>query len=96
MINDKNYVKAQNRLYMTATPRIYSEKVKNKATEYKIEIHSMDKESVYGKEIYRLDFSKAIDKKLLSDYKVIILSIDEKYMSGQYTRCINKHWSEII
>ena len=41
----------------------------------------MDEESVYGKEIYRLDFSKAIEQKLLSDYKVIILSIDEQYMS---------------
>ena len=31
MINDKNYVKAKKRLYMTATPRIYSEKIKSKA-----------------------------------------------------------------
>ena len=42
----------------------------------------MDDESVFGGEIYRLDFSSAIEKKLLSDYKVIILSIDEKYMSN--------------
>ena len=81
MINDKNYVKAKKRLYMTATPRIYNEKIKNKAKKNEVEIHSMDEESVYGKEIYRLDFSKAIEQKLLADYKVIILSIDEQYMS---------------
>ena len=81
MINDKNYVKAKKRLYMTATPRIYNEKIKNKAKKYEVEIYSMDEESKYGKEIYRLDFSKAIEQKLLSDYKVIILSIDEQYMS---------------
>ena len=40
-------------------------------------------ETVYGKEIYRLDFSKAIERKLLSDYKVIILSIDQQYMSDE-------------
>ena len=80
-INDKNYVKAKKRLYMTATPKIYSEKIKSKARKYEVDIHSMDEEYVYGKEIYRLDFSDAIEKKLLADYKVIILTIDEQYMS---------------
>ena len=80
-INDKNYVKAKKRLYMTATPKIYSEKIKSKARKYEVEIHSMDEEEVFGKEIYRLDFSNAIEKKLLADYKVIILTIDEQYMS---------------
>ena len=80
-INDQDYVRAKKRLYMTATPRIYSERTKTKAKKHDVEIHSMDDEAVFGKEIYRLDFSSAIEKKLLSDYKVIILSIDEKYMS---------------
>ena len=80
-INDKDYVKADKRLYMTATPKIYSERIKSKAKKHDVEIHSMDDEAVFGKEIYRLDFSSAIEKKLLSDYKVIILSIDEQYMS---------------
>ena len=66
---------------MTATPKIYSEKIKSKARKHEVEIHSMDDEIVFGKEIYRLDFSKAIEKKLLADYKVIILTIDEQYMS---------------
>ena len=80
-INDQNYVRAEKRLYMTATPKIYSEKVKSKAKKHEIEVHSMDDEAVFGKEIYRLDFSTAIEKKLLADYKVIILSIDEQYIS---------------
>ena len=80
-INDENYVKAKKRLYMTATPKIYSEKIKSKARKHEVEIHSMDDEAVFGKEIYRLDFSEAIEKKLLADYKVIILTIDEQYMS---------------
>lgn len=80
-INDENYMKARKRLYMTATPKIYSEKIKSKARKHEVEIHSMDDEAVFGKEIYRLDFSKAIEKKLLADYKVIILTIDEQYMS---------------
>ncbi len=80
-INDEDYLKAKKRLYMTATPKIYSERIKSKAKKHDVEIHSMDDEAVFGKEIYRLDFSSAIEKKLLADYKVIILSIDEQYMS---------------
>ncbi len=80
-INDKNYVQALKRLYMTATPKIYSENLKSKAKKHDVQIHSMDEETIFGKEIYRLDFSSAIEKKLLADYKVIILTIDEQYTS---------------
>ena len=84
LINNSNYVKAKKRLYMTATPRIYKENIKKKAQkQYEADIHSMDDESVFGKEIYRLEFSKAIKHNLLSDYKVIILSIDQQYMSDE-------------
>ena len=80
-INDPHYVRAKKRLYMTATPKIYSDRIKSKAKKHDVEIHSMDDEANFGKEIYKLSFSEAIEKKLLSDYKVIILSIDERYMS---------------
>ena len=83
LVNRDDYVKAKKRLYMTATPKIYSPKVNNKAEKDNIEIHSMDDEDVYGDEIYRLDFSKAIEQKLLSDYKVIILDIPENFISDQ-------------
>ena len=81
LINDSSYVSAAKRLYMTATPRIYAESAKRKANTADVEIHSMDDGTVYGKDIYRLDFSSAIKQKLLSDYKVIILTISETYAS---------------
>ena len=81
MINNAIYVSAAKRLYMTATPRIYTGDAKRKANEANVEIHSMDDGTVYGKELYRLDFSKAIKQKLLSDYKVIILTISETFAS---------------
>ena len=80
-INNANYVKAAKRLYMTATPRIYGEGAKNKANEARVTIASMDDEKIYGKRFYRLGFASAIKKKLLSDYKVIILTISETYAS---------------
>ncbi len=81
LINKDDYIKAYKRLYMTATPRIYSDTAQTKAQKDQVELCSMDDESIYGKEFYRLDFSKAIERKLLSDYKVIILTIDQKYIS---------------
>ncbi len=89
-INDENYVRAKKRLYMTATPKIYSEKVKNKVKKHNFKPHSMDDEKVFGEEIYRLDFSKAIEKKLLSDYKVVILYINEQYISDNVQEALKE------
>ena len=63
LINNHSYVQAAKRLYMTATPRIYADSAKRKASAANVEIHSMDDGTVYGTEFYRLDFSKAIKKK---------------------------------
>ncbi len=80
-VHDRDFIKAKKRLYMTATPRIYSESSKKKAEENEIKVYSMDDKEKYGKELYRLDFSNAIEKDLLSDYKVSILAISENYVS---------------
>ena len=75
-------LKAANRLYMTATPKVYGGAVKAKAGNLGIPLYSMDDVSRFGPELYRLDFSDAIDKNLLSDYRVIVLGIDESYAQG--------------
>jgi predicted helicase len=47
-IHDNDYLHADRRLYMTATPRIYSDAVKGKADEHSAELVSMDDELRYG------------------------------------------------
>lgn len=79
LINNENYVSCKKRLYMTATPRLYKDNAKTKAQEEGVELCSMDNQQIYGSEFYRLNFSEAIERKLLSDYKVIILTIDQEY-----------------
>ncbi|MDK8364495.1 DEAD/DEAH box helicase [Corynebacterium sp. UMB10119B.1] len=76
-IHDNDYVKAKKRLYMTATPRLFDETVKGKAIEHSAELYSMDDEAVYGPEFHRLGFGEAVDKGLLTDYKVLIMTVDE-------------------
>ena len=85
-IHKPNFIKAKKRLYMTATPRIYDDASKGKAKEAEIEIFSMDDVSIYGEELHRLDFSEAVRRGLLSDYKVMVLAVDEKYVNKAFQR----------
>lgn len=82
-------IKAKKRLYMTATPKVYSESSKAKAKESDNIIYSMDDEEIFGEEIYTLNFSKAIALDLLTDYKVIILAVRKENLSG-VTNSVNK------
>lgn len=68
-------IMGKKRLYMTATPRLYADNAKKKAEENYITLCSMDDTEIYGGEIYRIGFGEAVDKNLLSDYKVLILTV---------------------
>ncbi|WRD04773.1 DEAD/DEAH box helicase [Helicobacter pylori] len=91
--SDKN-IKAKKRLYMTATPKIYSESSKAKAKKSDNVIYSMDDAEIFGDEIYTLNFSKAIALDLLTDYKVIILAVRKENLSG-VTNSVNKKISQL-
>ena len=73
---DEN-VKARKRLYMTATPRIYGETAKRKGAEEDYTIASMDDESIYGPTAYQIKFGEAVERGLLTDYKVVVLTVME-------------------
>ncbi|WP_407045792.1 DEAD/DEAH box helicase family protein [Helicobacter pylori] len=87
-------IKAKKRLYMTATPKVYSESSKAKAKESDNVIYSMDDAEIFGEEIYTLNFSKAIALDLLTDYKVIILAVRKENLSG-VTNSVNKKISQL-
>ena len=78
-VHDNKFIKGKKRLYMTATPRLYSDDTKKKAKEREIPVWSMDDENHFGKIFYYLGFSQAVSQGLLSDYKVVILGVDERY-----------------
>jgi predicted helicase len=80
-IHDNKYVEGKKRLYMTATPRIFGNKAKRKADEGRVELASMDDFEKYGNEFFNRGFNWAVENNLLSDYKVVILAIDESLVS---------------
>lgn len=85
-VHDADYIRGSKRLYMTATPRIYMDATKSKAKEAEAELCSMDDEALFGRELHRLGFGEAISKELLSDYKVMVLAVDEKFVSKTFQR----------
>lgn len=77
-VHDNNFIKAKHRIYMTATPRLYTSEARKKAEENDAILCSMDDVSMYGEEIYRIGFGEAVEKQLLTDYKVLILAVGDK------------------
>ena len=71
------HVPAKRRLFCTATPRIISRKGTKKDGEETYDIHSMDNEELYGEVAYKLTFSEAIERKLLHDYEVFVVGVDD-------------------
>lgn len=75
-VHSNEFLKAKKRLYMTATPRLYDDNSKSKAKESEAYLCSMDDKELYGEEIYRIGFGKAVENNLLTDYKVLILTLN--------------------
>ena len=79
-VHNNDFIQAKKRLYMTATPRLYSANIKVKAKENEnIDVLcSMDDENIYGAEFHRLTFNDAVAQGLLTDYKVLVLTVSEE------------------
>ncbi len=82
-VHDDNFIKAKKRLYMTATPRIYADTAKMKVDEANAYLCSMDDENIYGPEFHKLGFGDAVKYGLLTDYKVLVLAVDEEYVKKE-------------
>ncbi|MCQ3954920.1 MAG: helicase, partial [Chloroflexi bacterium] len=77
-VHNPKFIQAKKRMYMTATPRLYSDEAKSKAAQADAVLASMDDANLYGDEIYRIGFGEAVERGLLSDYKVLILTLSDK------------------
>ncbi|MBU6440703.1 MAG: DEAD/DEAH box helicase family protein, partial [Betaproteobacteria bacterium] len=80
-VHENHLLRAFKRLYMTATPRIFTDASKTKAADKKATLYSMDDESKFGPEFFRLSFGQAVSRGLLSEYKVLIVAVDEDRMA---------------
>ena len=61
-VHDNDFIAGKKRLYMTATPRIFGDRARRKASESNLTsaVASMDDERLYGPEFHRLGFGRAV------------------------------------
>lgn len=82
-VHNNDYIHASKRLYMTATPRIYDDSTKARAGQRNAILASMDDVETYGEELFRLGFGEAVSRSLLTDYKVLVLTVSEDQIADQ-------------
>lgn len=77
------FVETRKRLYMTATPRVYTAKSKRSMETKGYVVHDMEDEEIYGPEFFRLSFRDAVEspgvdgRPMLCDYRVVVLTVPE-------------------
>uniref|UniRef100_UPI0035D024CA DEAD/DEAH box helicase n=2 Tax=unclassified Bartonella TaxID=2645622 RepID=UPI0035D024CA len=95
-VHDNSIIQGKKRLYMTATPKIFTDDAKKKADEINAVLASMDDEELYGKELYTYTFSKAVQNELLAPYKIIVLGINEEEVSQSIQHLMTDENYELI
>ena len=83
-VHDQGFIRGAKRLYMTATPRLFNPETKDKAKGADAVLASMDDAKVFGPVFHRLGFGEAVNRDLLTDYKVLVLTVDEDYVARNF------------
>lgn len=77
VVLDAEKLRADRRLFMTATPRYFTGRLKREARQADIEIASMDDPEAFGPVLHYLSFGHAISRGLLSDYQVVVVGVSD-------------------
>ena len=88
-VHNQAYLQGQKRLYMTATPRIYGDVAQEKAENEGAIVYGMNNVEIFGPEFHVITFSEAVRRKLLVDYKVIVLAVDEGTVSARLQKLLD-------
>jgi superfamily II DNA or RNA helicase len=74
---EDKYIPIKKRLFMTATERLVSPRLKANVDNAENVIFSMDDVSKYGPTLATLNFGQAIEKGIICDYKIVVCTITE-------------------
>ncbi len=80
-LSDEN-VRVSKRLFLTATPRVFSSATKASSESLGYELVSMDDDRVFGRTFFRFSFGEAIEAQMLTDYRVVVLGVDEQQIEN--------------
>lgn len=94
-VHDNAYVSGTKRLYMTATPRVFNDAIKEKAAEKDAFLYSMDSDELFGPVFHRIGFGQAVSEGILTDYKVLVLGVDVKEVADLLTPSVVQASTEL-
>ena len=94
-VHDNDAIRGRKRVYMTATPRIYGENARSKARKADAILASMDDPELFGGVLFHHGFARAVESKILTDYRVIVLAMDESVVSGAVQKRLADENSEL-
>ena len=94
-IHDDKWVAGRKRVYMTATPKIFNEDTKFQASEKAAVLCSMDDVDTFGIPFYRIGFGEAVEKGLLTDYKVLVLGVSESQIATSFQNLLADESNEL-
>ena len=94
-IHDDKWVAGRKRVYMTATPKIFNEDTKFQASEKAAVLCSMDDVDTFGLPFYRIGFGEAVEKGLLTDYKVLVLGVSESQIATSFQNLLADESNEL-
>ena len=97
---DNSKINSKRRLFMTATERIQTPRIKRKLESANQDYFSMDDEKKYGTTFHSLTFGKAIEQKIIADYRIILAScnynddsdVDALYNAAEISGISEEEW----
>ncbi|MGW9030044.1 Helicase associated domain protein [Streptomyces sp. NPDC055722] len=88
-IHNQTVIPAYRRLYLTATPRIWEERLSREVAEGVRDLltremaASMDDERVFGPVLYKLSLASAVSRGLLARYQIIVLELKDPVVTPE-------------
>ncbi|MEU1183771.1 Helicase associated domain protein [Streptomyces sp. NPDC005820] len=100
-IHDQSVIPAARRLYLTATPRIWEERLNREVAEGVRDplpremAASMDDEKVFGPVLYKLSLASAVSRGLLARYQIIVLELKDPVVTPERLMGEERHTEEV-
>ncbi|MEU5256699.1 DEAD/DEAH box helicase [Streptomyces longwoodensis] len=100
-VHNQGVIPSQRRLYMTATPRIWEERLNREVAEGVRDplpremAASMDDEKVFGPVLYKLSLASAVSRGLLARYQIIVLELKDPVVTPERLMGEDRHTEEV-
>ncbi|MFH8717757.1 DEAD/DEAH box helicase, partial [Streptomyces zaomyceticus] len=100
-VHDQTVIPSYRRLYLTATPRIWEERLNREVAEGVRDslpremAASMDDEKVFGPVLYKLSLASAVSRGLLARYQIIVLELQDPVVTPERLMGEERHSEKV-